>query len=53
MPIAQRFDGSLHNMLRRFEVRLTDAEIDDLFAFALQLRGARQDFECGLRTETV
>ena len=22
--------------------------IDDLFTFALQLRGARQDFECGL-----
>ena len=47
VTVAQRFDGRFHNMLRRFEIRLANAKIDDFLAFTLKRRCPRQHLECG------
>jgi hypothetical protein len=47
VTIAQRLDGCLDDVLGGFEVRLTDAEIDNILAAALQFGSARQNLERG------
>ena len=37
LAVAQRLDRGLDDMRRRFEIRLADAEVDDVAALALQL----------------
>jgi hypothetical protein len=51
MTVAQRLDGCLDDVLRRLEVRLANAEVDDVLALALQLRCARQHLESRLRSQ--
>jgi hypothetical protein len=51
MTVVQRLYGGFHDVLRGLEVGLADAEIDDILAFAHQLRGAGKDGECGFRTQ--
>src|SRR5262245_4591253 len=46
LTIAQRLDGSIDDVLRRFEIRLANAEVDDILALALQFGGACQNLEC-------
>ena len=53
MPVAQSLDGRLDNVARRLEVRLADAEIDDRLALPLQVCGARQHLEGGLRSQPL
>ena len=45
LPVAQRLDGGLDDMRRRFEIGLADAEIDDVPPLALELRRPRQHGE--------
>jgi hypothetical protein len=40
-------------VLGRLEVRLADAEIDDILALALQFRRARQNLECRFRSQPL
>ena len=42
LAVAQSLDRSLDDMRRRFEIRLADAEIDDVAPLALQFSGLRQ-----------
>jgi hypothetical protein len=51
MAVAQRLHRRLDDVLGRLEVRLADAEIDDVFAFGRQRRGSGQDLESGLRAQ--
>ncbi len=53
MPVAQRLDGGLDDMLRRLEVGLADAEIDDVLALLLQGGGACKDGKGIFFAETV
>jgi antitoxin HicB len=43
MAVAQRFHGGFDDMLGRAEIRLADAEIDDIAALGCQFGGARQN----------
>ena len=45
LAVAQRLDGGLDDMGRRFEIGLADAEIDDVAPLALQFGGPRQHGE--------
>ena len=45
LAVAQRLDGGLDDMGRRFEIGLADAEIDDVAPLALQLGRPRQHGE--------
>ena len=45
LAVAQRLDRRLDDMRRRFEIRLADAEIDDVAPLALQFGGLRQHGE--------
>ena len=45
LAVAQRLDGRLDDMRRRFEIGLADAEIDDVAPLALQFGRSRQDGE--------
>ena len=53
MAVAQRLDGGLDDVLRRLEVGLADAEVDDGLALALELGGARQHLEGRLRPQAL
>ena len=45
LAVAQRLDGGLDDMGRRFEIGLADAEIDDVAPLALQFGRPRQHGE--------
>ena len=45
MAVAQRLDGGLDDMVRRLEVRLADAEVDDVLALGGKRVGAGENFE--------
>ena len=45
MAVAERLHRRLHHMFRRFEIRLTDAEIDDVLALTLQFCGAGENLK--------
>ncbi len=53
MAVAQRLDRGFDDMLRCFEIRLADAEIDDVAPLRHQLRGARQHGEGVFLAKTV
>ena len=53
MAVAQRLAGGLDDMGRSLEVRLADAEIDDLLALGLQGLGAGEHFEGGLGAQAA
>jgi len=53
MAIAQRLAGGLHDMAWGLEVRLADAEIDDVLALGLQGLGAGEHFESGLGAQAA
>jgi hypothetical protein len=46
VPVAQRLHGGLDDMRRRFEIRLSDSEIDNVLAALGQLVGAGENLEC-------
>ena len=48
MPVPQRLDPGLDDMLGRAEIRLPDPEIDDVLAVGGQRLGARENLERGL-----
>ena len=47
MPVMQGFDCSFDDMAGCLEIRLPDAEIDDVVALRLECFGTCQDFEGG------
>src|SRR3546814_7901384 len=51
MSVAQRLAGGLDDMLGRLEVRLADAEVDDVPPLGRQRRGSGKDLEGGLGSE--
>ncbi len=53
MALGERAASGLDDVLRGGEIRLADAEIDDVAALALQRRGACQDLEGGLGAEAA
>src|SRR5271155_2371936 len=53
MSVAQRLDGRLDNEIRRAEIRLADAEIDDVAALSGELRSARKHGKCVLFTDAI
>ena len=53
MAVAQRLDRRLDDEIRRAEIGLADAEIDDVAALCRKLRGARQHGEGVLLAETI
>ena len=53
MPVAQRLHRRLDDMLGRAEVRLADAEIDDVAALRRELIGAREHGEGVLFADAV
>src|SRR6185295_12051763 len=53
VTIAEGLDGGLDDVLGRLEIRLADAEIDDILALALQFGRARQNLECRFRSQPL
>ena len=53
MAVAQRLDRRLDDMLGRAEIRLADAEIDDIAALGGELGGAREHREGILLADPV
>ena len=51
MAVGERFRRRLDDMVRGFEIRLADAEIDDVAALGRQRRRAGQDLEGGFGAE--
>src|SRR3546814_11872257 len=51
MSIAQRLAGGLDDMLGRLDVRLADAEVDDVPPLARQRRGSGKDLDGGPGSE--
>ena len=53
MAVAQRLDRRLDNEIRRAEIGLADAEIDDVAALRRKLRGAREHGERVLLADAI
>ena len=53
MAVAQRLDGRLDDEIRRAEIGLADAEIDDVAAGRRKLHGARQHGEGIFLTDAI
>ncbi len=53
MPIVKRLHGGLDNKVGGTEIRLTDAEIDDIAALRRQRRGAGEDRERVLLADAI
>ena len=45
MTVAQGLDARFDDMVRRAEIRLADAEVDDVLALCREFLGARQHHE--------
>ena len=50
MTVAQRLNGCLDDVVRGLEIRLSDAEVDDVATGVVEGVGSGQDFEGGLGT---
>ena len=45
MAVAERLHRRLHHMFRRFEIRLADAEIDDVLPLPLKFGGSGENLK--------